>query len=515
MNLLGLFKSSPAPQAPTTPPTSINPRNHYEGAQQSVERSTLSTTWQDADKDISKARRVKIAEKSRYLLRNSGLLAGIHKRFVTYVVGTGVTFGAASSDEKFNELADAAWQAHKDKLDIETDACWQEICEIVFGTTVGDGSLYSQKTWDPAEVSPVNPAALSPKIQLWEVHRLGSNAAKEGITFDEYSRPKAYHFKDAPEPIPASDIVPHYFPTRARQHYGMSIYAPIINTAHDIEDILNFERAAVKDACSKTDVIETATAEAPTSNLAKSNWGSQTRTETADNSTTNQSFYQKIFGASARYIRKGDKHTQYTPQRPSPTFQGLMDFLSHTVCLPLGMPPSTLLQIKVGGADTRRDLAAAGRVIECYQVKLAKQLHQIWVHVVDSVTPEEGRPDDWQSAECEYPAVITADAGRERQHDREDLGMGTLSLRVFCGANGFGSVRGYFRQRARDITARDLAARAENVFRESLALPPLKPEQIFNFDYKSQPSAPPTPAPADPNAEPAATPAPTPEAVTA
>lgn len=470
---------------------------YYEAAQASKDRSTLQTTYQDPDKDMTPAVRRKIAAKSRYFVRNSALFSGIVERMVTYVVGAGINPEPVTSDPEFNKKAQAAWDKHKDKLDIETGCSWDELVALIYEAILVDNGIYSILTYAGEK---------EPRLQLVECHRLAPAVPNDplgGIILNADGSPKSYRFLLDPRPdakltgagedVDAEWVVPHYFQKRARQYFGLTIFAPALNVLHNVEDLLAIEIAAAKEVCSTTNVIRTKTGEAPAASLAFQRYKVADSKDNATNSANEKlEFYKKSFAPTTKYIGENDEFSQHVPQRPSPTWIGMMDFLEQCVCMPLGMPPSTLLQIKVGGHDSRRDLAAAGRVIERHQWRLAKQLQRIYEHVLLSEF-EEGElpPPDWNAVEWQFAGSITGDAGRMADNDRQDIAMGTNSLRNHCGANGLGGVEKFLRTRAQDITLRDRITAEVNEERAKLNLPPLLPSQIFNFDHKSQPTVPP------------------------
>jgi hypothetical protein len=456
--------------------------NYYEAAQNSPDRSTLLTTWQDPDRDMTPAVRQALGRKGRYLVRNSPLFAGIVERMVTYVVGQGIHPEPTTTTPEWNLKCQTAWDKHKNNLILDALFSWDEAVAIIYESILVENGCYSILTFDPSNVQP--------RIQLVESHRVSGftlGDLDDGITRGEDGRPLTYRFlltKDRRGPateIEADFVVPHYFPKRPGQLFGLTIFAPALNTAHNVEDLLAIEQKAVKEVCTTTNVVRNAAGEAPAKSLTQTRYqNAPTRDQSATSATEGLAFAQKNFGPTTKYLRKDELFEQHVPERPSPTWTGLMDFLAAMVCMPLGMPPSTLLQKKMGGADVRADRATAARVIERHQRRLAHQLQRIYEHVIESELGTENRPDDWNATEWQYSSAITCDAGRQAQQDREDVAMGTNSLRNFCGANGLGGVLKYLRTRAQDVLL------VQRVADETKLLP----NQIFNFDYKSQPAVP-------------------------
>lgn len=116
-----------------------------------------------------------------------------------------------------------------------------------------------------------------------------------------------------------------------------------------------------------------------------------------------------------------------------------MEWLANMICLGAGLPPSLLLGSKIGGADTRRELATAQRTIDSWQIVLASKLQQVYEYVIG----EEIRagyiknfPKDWRSVEWQFPPKLTVDAGREADADREDVKLGLLTRKEYFGRWG-------------------------------------------------------------------------------
>lgn len=406
--------------------------NGYEAAKSSPARSNISLTVQNAKKDINKFTRHELLRKARYLYRNSPIIRGLIERLVTYCIGTGLHPTPNTSDTDWNDRALKAWKGWASQPDLESRLPFSVIQTVLFRSMLVDGDIFSLLTFGDSG---------RPRIQLVESQDIThNNRAKgddpDGVLLNEISgRPEAYLWKGE-ERISSDTIVQHYIPERPGQHRGVTLLAAIINTAHDIDDILALEKAGVKEACSKTDVVETASGELPSNDYIGKSYtssSSSTSDETVDR------YYRESFGPEAKVLRKGDKFNQYQNTRPGTAWQGFMEFLSQLICLGAGLPPSLLLGTKVGGADTRRELATAQRVIDMWQQMFSAQLQRIYEYVIQDEIDAgylPGAPKDWRSVEWQCPAKITVDSGRDQQQDREDVKAGLLSRREYFGRYG-------------------------------------------------------------------------------
>jgi capsid protein len=402
----------------------------YEAAKSSPNRSSIDLNVQNARKDISKYTRLELIRKSRYLHRNSPIVRGLIERLVTFTVGTGLHPTPNTSDETFNDIAGKAFREWAKQPDVESRNPFESLQQIIFRAMLVDGDIFNTNTFGSSG---------RPRIQLIEsqdiCHKNTMQGHPDGIELDAFGRPEFYVWREV-EKLPADSVVHYYLPERAGQKRGVSVLAAIIITAHDIDDILALEKAAVKDGSSKLSIIKTETGELENDDGI----GSSLKTITNDNDlTTVTEYYRNVLGPESVVMRKGDEHTPYVSGRPSPAWQGFMEWLANMICLGAGLPPSLLLGSKIGGADTRRELATAQRTIDSWQIVLASKLQQVYEYVIG----EEIRagyiknvPKDWRSVEWQFPPKLTVDAGREADADREDVKLGLLTRKEYFGRWG-------------------------------------------------------------------------------
>jgi hypothetical protein len=249
------------------------------------------------------------------------------------------------------------------------------------------------------------------------------------LTFDAAGTVTGFTLADGKTTIPADLGVFHWLPGRVNARRGVSIFASALNRARDVEDILTLEKEAVKEGSAITSVVKTASGELDDEDAIAAS-------ETMPDGESAVRYYQAKFGAEAKVLRLGDDFEQFRNDRPGPVWQGFMAFLADTVCASTCMPPSVVLGSKLGGADTRKDLATALRVVERWQARLTDQLARLWEFFVQ-LDIAEGRlakaPPDWRRVSWLTPREVTADAGREAAQDREDVKAGMHTLRDHFG----------------------------------------------------------------------------------
>lgn len=383
--------------------------------------------------------RRRLVDDSRDLCDNSPFLSGLIERMVTYVIGCGIYPLSASEDKEWNDACDAQFAIDVENVDFAGLLNWPMLQAQLYRSEKRDG--------DSGGILGIGDDG-SPKVFPVEGHSIGvpfRHAATDefdGIILGSRGRPERYRVCiENPlgvvtcETVDAPWFAHFYEPARPGQLRGTPLLSPALATGRDIHDILALEKAAVKDASSKQDVIKTASGEINTEDLIRTGGLTPDGSDGEDAAR----YYREKVGTETIVLRHGDEHTPYEPKRPGPAWQGFMDFLAQTVCLAAKIPPSVLLQIKVGGADTRRDLAAAARVFEMEQLRIARQSLKIRNFFVEARIKDgtlDGAPDDWRAVAWQLPKTITVDAGREAQQDREDLRFGSMSEQEYHGRYG-------------------------------------------------------------------------------
>ena len=394
-------------------------RAFFEATRWSPNRATLPARVADCEIDYSDSTRTILIGKSRYLYNNSPIIHGMIERLVTYIVGNGLTPSPESSDAGFNASAAESWPIWCKYCDVSSRANFSTVQRVIVRSVIVDGEIFVLLTAS---------ANNRPRIQLIEAHRI------KRIDCDTLGKPTHYVTKgktdDEDGPKYAAEFVVHFFrPERAGQRRGIPLLASAINTAQDVHEILGFEKSAVKEASTRRGVINTQTGQAPVPTIGRSQRTASGETGKPD------TYYREIVGGETMVLKNGESYTEHVSQRPSTTWQGFIDFLSNTLCFAANMPPSVFLQIKVGGADTRRDLAAAQRSVEQWQQDIEGGMQQIWEYWAEGDVIAKF-PTNWRRVTWQFPRAITVDAGRQSQADREDVRTGAMTLAEYCGQYG-------------------------------------------------------------------------------
>lgn len=466
-------------------------RAYYEGANGSRLRSVMPGFIREAKKDLSRSTRRELLRISRALWKNNPMCKAVIERLVTYVIGTGIRPEPDSSNPEWNRRAAAAWDRWTNYCELTSRLPLWKQQEIVFRSTIVDGDMPVVLTYGDSG---------RPRIQLIESDQcttVGSTVASrddDGVICDATGRASEYVFQEPIDNgvtrerrIPADSVVMFANIERADQKRGATLAAATLTTAVDLHDILTLEKAAVKDASSKTDIIKTADGEMPDGEHFTRD------SETTGDDREVAAYYEQIFGPEAKVLKRGDEWNGYEPKRPGPAWTGFVDFLAELICLSYNLSPSLVRQIKVGGADTRRDLAIGQRVFEWWQLQQAWGWQRVYEYVIEFEINDGslgGAPFDWRRTSWLFPRAATVDAGRQAQQDREDVRTGNMTLREQCGQYGTGW-RDHIRQLAVEMkevmTAEQQNGLPEGSLMNRLYGGPNAP--VFNVQAQPDPNA--------------------------
>lgn len=414
--------------------------NWYEGSRWSPHRSWVWFPIQDAKKDLDRYTRYELCKHSRYLYKNSPFIRGLVERLVNLIVGCGANPVPMSSNTNWNKRAKAVWARICKRPCVDSRQSMSQYQRTKARGKIVDGESFTLKTFATSGRD---------KIQGLEADRVSSREAAvqdaqknvDGVLLDRQGMPSAYQVRGVPKPYDADFVVHHFTSMRDGQVRGEPILAPGINTARDIDDILALEKQSVKEASGHKDIIKTQTGDLNPETLRKLrfNMNYPTVTSLPNDQTAREDYYRVSFGSQPVVLRAGDEYTPYKPDRPGSAWEGFMAFLSNTIVMSTGMPPSILLPVAIGGTDIRRDLELAQRIIEAFQFDHASEMQDIWEYFMQGEISDgslHDAPPDWDQVRWHFPKSITVDRGREAQQDRADVQAGLMSRDEYHGRYG-------------------------------------------------------------------------------
>lgn len=419
----------------------------YEGSLISPNRSFNYFPVNEADRDLDQFTRYELIRHSQYLVKNSPLIRGLINRLVTLTIGTGIHPVPESSNEDWNTRAKRYWRRVGKAPCVDTFDTMSEYQRIKTFERFMDGESFTILTYDNQTHDPGLQGKQATQITS---QKLNGNPASpnailpvDGIVQNKQGKPIAYDIRGSKKSVPAQFVVHHKTSFRSSQHRGEPILASAINWARDVDDIIALEKQSVKTTSGVKDVIKTPSGTVDPETFRKMAISANAFPTTSSmplDADAKTNWYKAQFGAETMVLRSGDEYQSVAPNRPSAAWAGFMAFLSQTICLSTGIPPSILLPVDVGGTDIRRDLEIAQRCIEAWQLDIAGEWQRIWEYLVgESVQDGElsqGAPDDWDQVLWYFPKSITVDRGRDAIQDRADVQAGLMSRGEYHGRYG-------------------------------------------------------------------------------
>ena len=410
---------------------------HFEAVRNSSARSSITSPARTATRDTQTYTRRKLLELSRYFYQNSPTYVGIIERLVAYVVGTGHSLRARSSDETFNRAADAYFSRWSSDVNYALPMDFLTFQNVVARAMFVDGDVGS------CMCSVGN----RPYVQQVESHlitdRVNSDWDKpDGVELTDGGRVQGYCVASDDDKteftnISARRFILHYFPTRPNQYRGLPLATAALLTVHDLDDILALEKQAVKITSAQTTAITReggAEEDDPATNLFNDEPPAQSDADYTE------AVKKRVEQSHLVLLRPGEDMKSLFCDRPGPAWQGFVEFLCNSIAFGTGIPVSLVLGIKVGGADTRRELATAERGFAFWQNCLCWQLQRVYEYVIDFGCTHGQisvpRPSDWNNTLWLHPPRATVDFGKDYAADMALVRAGLMTFESFCAKNG-------------------------------------------------------------------------------
>ena len=444
----------------------------FEGANRSPRRASVpGSAPQDATLDLSPGIRSELVRRSRYLVKNSGFLREIVGSMALYSIGDGILPQPASKDSAWNEQALAYFKRWARHADISGRFNLIQCEHLACKALDVDGEIFILKTVEQGE----------PKIQLIESHRIGSTDIDntespfiDGVKLSGVGKPVAYRllkddggFTD----LAAHDVLHIFDPDAVSQLRGFPTLQHSINHMLDVMELLALEKHAVKDNADVARVLKTNKV-----NVDDRDFRIDTpRTP----SGSDAGFLQTILGGKLVKLQPDEALESFQSNRPSPTFQGFLDYLQRDSALGLLPYEFSSDSSKVGGAGVRLIVAKADRRFSYRQnVLIDRMLRPIWLFVIGHAISAGKLPpaENWTEVDFVTPRRVTVDAGRESQQNREDIKAGLKTL------------TDHFAELGCDINHElETRAREMALIRETAAKYGLAPQDLFQSFTQSSP----------------------------
>lgn len=400
----------------------------YEAARYSRDRTYLPYYVTDSSKTLTPFTRKQMISHARFLYINVGFVKGAIDDIAIGSIGTGIGIWSEASDSSIREIHDEYWSTWMLDCHLGPKQPFSVICKNASRAVDADGDIGCVYTSDENG---------SPKIQMVEAHRIddctGSTETQDGVIVDRYNRPVAYRVQNGDDPkdpdqyidVPANRFSLLYDPERTDKNRSESALHHAINNARDELDLLNFEKAAVK--------VNSIPAMGITSAQGDVGPGFFGNAKKVTNSDGTEAFITENLrkGAIVR-LKPGEEFWSHASNRPSPTFQGFLDYIDTDVAMGLNLPVAYIKAFTKGGGTLQRF------IITKAQHKFADRQFNViipWIRrvrfyvigmaIANGEIPES---EDWYKVRIQTPAKATVDFGREAQQNRADIVAGIRSL---------------------------------------------------------------------------------------
>ena len=415
----------------TPEPKAYHP-TYWEGVQRSRERSTIPYTFKSGRANSSWTRK-EMGSISRYLYDNDGIVRCAINDLARYSFP--LIPQAVTEDAYWNMEAEALFSDWSSYADVGQRYGFEELQRLASIAIDRDGDC---------GIMFVRSAGL--RLQLVESHRIGDfietdKGYVDGVKTNRYGRPMSFLVSDdsiygefypkiqKARSIPASAMMLLYDPERADQQRGLPAIKHAINHVRDIKDILDFEKMGIKNLSTIAAVLESETGEAD-----PDAWNTKEIEQDATRLTVNE-----IQSGSIPVLKKGEKLTPFSFNRPSTAFQGFLEFLIREFSVGMGLPYEFLWHpAGITGPAQRFIMGKAQRRFTERQRLFHRMVKKVWAMVIaDAIDRGKLAPTkDWYKCRIQAPAQLTIDAGREMAQEREDVAVGLMTMREHFGKRG-------------------------------------------------------------------------------
>lgn len=398
----------------------------YETANRSNARGWLpAANPRDEKHEMTLSTRRELVRKSRYHIKNSGLMREMVGDMAIYSVGPGIRPQAQTDDPEWNRKAEEIYRRFSHRPDITGRFSMAECQRLICRATDNDGEMFVVKVRDRNG---------RPRIQLIETHRVtddGKGDSTDGLIFDEWGAPRAYCMELGESGkyrrVPAPSVMHIFEPEWVSAARSVPTMQHGLNHVQDESELLALEKRAVKDHSNISRIIKTEDGKVQTN----TDFQVELPATTDDCAVTSPKKLQKIIGGVIAAIKPNESIDSFESKRPSPTFTGFLEHLLRVVCG--GMLPYEFVAdpSKVGGASVRLITTKAGRRFELRQQTLIERfLIPTWGYIIgDAIDRGELEPvKDWYKVKFIPPKKITVDAGREGKENRADVQAGLKTI---------------------------------------------------------------------------------------
>ena len=418
----------------------------YEAAYYSVSRSYLPAFIQSAREDMSALPRQEILRRVRYFEKNSPLFGKIMDLLDVNVIGTGINPSPATSDPKWNKLAQDWYEQWSVAADITGQSAVPDLQSIVYRAEKIDGDVFLKKVMAPNG---------RPALEIAEAHRVGTGSVNtqqieamgfkliDGIIVDKQMRPAAVMIADEFDAstirtIPASSVRQFFRKKRAGQYRGISFAHAAILDLHDLDDLQRYEMRAAKDAASISKIVQMPAGATTVDGIGIG--ASVTNTANTGDTTQRETYYRQTIGAETIVTAPGEEYKQFMSDRPSAATSGFWDKLAAKVAQGAGISEAALVDYKGnwGGATLRAAVQSDNRLYNLETIRQAFGWQDIWEWVIGWAMSVGELPfnPEFRNVRWHPPRRTTVDIGNDSNAMIEELKGGLKTYETIYGESG-------------------------------------------------------------------------------
>jgi capsid protein len=401
----------------------------YAGAQSSRDRVRTGQNLQSPESSTYSRDRIQLMKEARDLEENGQISSAILGKFDAHVTGS-IRYQPETGNKK-TDAAIADWfKEWCKRCDNSERHSFRKLMQITLRTTLTDGDAGLVPFYNSdgearligVEADRIgNPTqSISRPDYVNGIHLDVNNKAPRG--FDVFKRSEYGHYSD-PEFIPSSNFCHVANPNRFDRYRGISVFAPVIETAVDISEIVQFEKMAVKWGSMQTAVVSGSAGGPPSNQFF----------EDGTNEAGATQLTQEVNYGQITYLEgKDSKFEQFKNDRPGAAWEGFLQFLIHLYAAGVNLPYGFVFDIATAkGPGARFEAEQARRTFEVWQSILEeKALDKIKnMALIGAITKGEIPADaNFMRGSWQFPRHPSIDVGRESAADVAEVKNGMKSM---------------------------------------------------------------------------------------
>lgn len=414
--------------------------NYWDGTKRDHTRGDIPHLVADADQTHSHFSRQELISYSRKFFDNDGIVRGAILAIARHSLP--LIAQATTKNSEWNTAAEdyfKHWSTHfADIAGKRNFAQIQQQISLAIDRDGDQGVIFTRHNTETRQAA----------LQLIESHRINSTHVqnqerwREGVRFNQYGRATHYAITlpgdEKVRVIPARSMLLLMEADRLNQRRGLPAIRYALAHFRDKKEILGYEKLSVKYLSSVLPWIQSTDGTASPEAFGTSEPDNLDPDE-LENASQKNPPVKNITGGDVPVLPTGQELKQLQHDRPSPTFQGFLDYLLREAAVGLGLPFEFLVNPKgITGPAQRAVLRQAHRRFEERQATLIPFIQKTWAYVIgDAITrgvlaAEKG----WHKIRIQTPARITIDAGRDANQEREDFRAGLLTMQEHYGQRG-------------------------------------------------------------------------------